>query len=87
MLPLEDAEVSAEVERVFDRQGIHCRPGTHLVGHRREGDQAVLTVFTADGEGEEEVLTDRVVVAVGVQGNVEGLGLEEVGGRDGAGVS
>ena len=79
LLPLEDAEVSAEVERVFDRQGIHCRPGTHLVGHRREGGQAVLTVFTVDGEGEEEVLTDRVVVAVGVQGNVEGLGLEEAG--------
>ena len=79
LLPLEDAEVSAEVERVFDRQGIHCRPGTHLVGHRREGGQVVLTVFTADEEGEEEVLTDRVVVAVGVQGNVEGLGLEEAG--------
>ena len=79
LLPLEDAEVSAEVERVFNRQGIHCRPGTHLVGHRREGGQAVLTVFTADKEGEEEVLTDRVVVAVGIQGNVEGLGLEEAG--------
>ena len=26
LLPLEDAEVSAEVERVFARQGIHCRP-------------------------------------------------------------
>ena len=79
LLPLEDAEVSAEVERVFNKQGIHCRPGTHLVGHRREGDKAVLTVFTADKEGEEEVLTDRVVVAVGIQGNVEGLGLEEAG--------
>ncbi len=79
LLPLEDAEVSAEVERVFERQGIHCRPGTHLVGHRNEGGQAVLTVFTVEGEGEEELLTDRVVVAVGVQGNVEGLGLEEAG--------
>ena len=79
LLPLEDAEVSAEVERVFYKQGIRCRPGTHLVGHRREGSQAVLTVFTVDGEGEEEVLTDRVVVAVGIQGNVEGLGLEEAG--------
>ncbi|MCY4624470.1 MAG: dihydrolipoyl dehydrogenase [Chloroflexi bacterium] len=79
LLPLEDAEVSAEVERVFKRQGINCRPGTHLVSHRRESDKAVLTVFTVDDEGEEEVLTDRVVVAVGIQGNVEGLGLEEAG--------
>ena len=79
LLPLEDAEVSAEVTRVFERQGIHCRPGTHLVGYRREGDKACLTVFTVEGEDEEEVLTDRVVVAVGVQGNVEGLGLEEAG--------
>ena len=79
LLPLEDAEVSAEVERVFARQGIHCRPGTHLVGLRREGGQAVLTVFTVEGEGEEEILTDRVVVAVGIQGNVEGLGLEAAG--------
>ncbi|MDE2801628.1 MAG: dihydrolipoyl dehydrogenase [Chloroflexota bacterium] len=79
LLPLEDAEVSAEVERVFGRQGIHCRPGTHLVGYRREGDKAVLTVFTVEGKDEEEVLTDRVVVAVGVQGNTEGLGLEEAG--------
>ncbi|MDE2900683.1 MAG: dihydrolipoyl dehydrogenase [Chloroflexota bacterium] len=79
LLPLEDAEVSAEVERVFGRQGIRCRPGTHLVGYRREGDKAVLTVFTVEGKDEEEVLTDRVVVAVGVQGNTEGLGLEEAG--------
>ncbi len=79
LLPLEDAEVSAEVERVFQKQGIRCRPGTHLVGYRREGDKAVLTVFTVEGEDEEEVLTDRVVVAVGVQGNVEGLGLENAG--------
>ena len=79
LLPLEDAEVSAEVARVFQRQGIRCRPGTHLVGHRRDGDQAVLTVFTVDGEGEEEVRTDRVVVAVGVRGNVEGLGLDAAG--------
>ena len=79
LLPLEDADVSAEVERVFGRQGIRCRPGTHLVSMRREGDRAVLTVFTADTQGEEEVVTDRVVLAVGVQGNVEGLGLEAAG--------
>ena len=36
-------------------------------------------MFTVEGEGEEEIVTDRVVVAVGIQGNVEGLGLEAAG--------
>ena len=78
LLPLEDAEVSAEVERCSTGRAYTAGPAhTWWAPARRRSGRP--DGFTADEEGEEEVLTDRVVVAVGVQGNVEGLGLEEAG--------
>ncbi|MDH7568520.1 MAG: dihydrolipoyl dehydrogenase [Armatimonadota bacterium] len=77
LLPLEDPEVSAVVEKQFSKQGIQVRTGTK-----------VLSMEVADGgvrarlsgpTGEEEIRADRALVAIGVQGNVENLGLESLG--------
>jgi len=77
LLPNEDEEIGAEVERAFDNQGIKTMTGAMLTAMSQEGDQAVVTIKTEDSE--QQLTTDRIIVAIGVQGNAEGLGLEKVG--------
>jgi dihydrolipoamide dehydrogenase len=77
LLPNEDEEIGAEVERAFDKQGIKTMTGAMLTAMTQVGKQAVVTIKTEDGE--QQLTTDRIIVAIGVQGNTEGLGLEEVG--------
>ncbi len=77
LLPNDDEEIGAEVERSFEKQGIKALTGATLTSMTQEGDQAVVTIKTEDGE--QQLTADRIIVAIGVQGNTEGLGLEEVG--------
>ena len=77
LLPNDDEEIGAEVERSFQKQGIKTMTGAMLTAMSQEGDQAVVTIKTEDGE--QQLTTDRIIVAIGVQGNTEELGLEEVG--------
>ena len=77
LLPNDDEEIGAEVERSFEKQGIKTMTGAMLTAMTQEGDQAVVTVKTE--EGEQQLTADRIIVAIGVQGNTEGLGLEDVG--------
>ena len=78
LLPLEDEEVSLELERSFKKQGIRF-----LVGHRVEGidtqGEGVKVTVTKNGGEKTPLEGDTVLLAVGVRGNVEGLGLEELG--------
>lgn len=77
LLPNDDEEIGAEVEHAFDKQGIKTMTGAMLTAMTQEGDRANVTIKTEDGE--EQLTADRIIVAIGVQGNAEGLGLEEVG--------
>ena len=77
LLPNDDEEIGAEVERSFEKQGIKTMTGAMLTAMSQEGDQAVVTIKTEDGE--QQLTTDRIIVAIGVQGNTEELGLEKVG--------
>jgi dihydrolipoamide dehydrogenase len=77
LLPLEDEEVSHYLEQAFDRQGIRSMTGSQVDGIEVDGDTARVTV--SNGSGSSEIECDRVLVAVGMQGNIEGIGLEEVG--------
>ena len=77
LLPNDDEEIGAEVERSFEKQGIKIMTGAMLTAMTQEGDQAVVTIKTEDGE--QQLTTDRIIVAIGVQGNTEELGLGKVG--------
>ena len=68
-----------QLERAFSGQGIKTLTGSRVTAVEKRAGGAVLSVETPDGSREFEV--QRVLVAVGVQGNVEGLGLEELGVR------
>jgi dihydrolipoamide dehydrogenase len=84
LLPQEDEEVSRELERAFDRQGIERRTSAGVEGVE-SGDRGASVHL----QGGEALDCDLVLVAVGVQPNVEDLGLEEIGvatGRQGIAV-
>ena len=78
ILPREDEETSKLLARAFEKQEIAIHTGSKVTGlHRSGGDGATVEVETAGGA--KTVHADRVLVAVGVQGNTEGLGLEQAG--------
>ena len=77
LLPNEDEEVSITLERSFTNRGITLLLGARVTGLARSGAGATLTIEASGGE--QQLACDRVLVAVGAQGNIEGLGLEEVG--------
>ena len=77
LVPLEDEDVSQRLEKAFSKQGIQVKTGAQVTGLSQDGGRAKLKVATQDGE--EEIECDKVLVAVGISGNVEELGLEAVG--------
>lgn len=77
LVPLEDEEISAELEKALEKQGVNSMTGSKVDSVQVDGATAKVTI---SGEtGETEIECDKVLVAVGAQGNVEGIGLEELG--------
>ncbi len=76
ILPLEDKEITKIVESSLKKQGIELMTGAKVAGVK-VGDQVTVTVEGKDGKA--EVTGDVALMAIGVQGNVENLGLEAVG--------
>jgi dihydrolipoamide dehydrogenase len=80
IVPVEDKEVSATLERSFTKQGIDVKTGVIAsdVKVGKNGVKAVLKPVSGKGKGE-PIEAERVLVAIGVMGNVEDLGLEACG--------
>jgi dihydrolipoamide dehydrogenase len=74
VLPVEDAEISAMAQKAFEKQGMTIKAGTNVKGLKKNADS--VTVTLEKGGKTEEVTVDRVIMAVGIVGNVENLGLE-----------
>jgi dihydrolipoamide dehydrogenase len=77
IVPLEDEEISSELEKAFKKSGI--KP---LTGHKVEAVEATGTgvKVTVSAGGENKVLeADQALVAIGFRPNSKGLGLEEAG--------
>ncbi|MET1412094.1 dihydrolipoyl dehydrogenase [Roseibium sp. HPY-6] len=77
VLPAEDAEIAALASKAFVKQGMRILEGSKVTDLDRRDDRVVARIQTPDGIVEEEF--DTVISAVGITGNVEGLGLEEAG--------
>lgn len=77
LLPNEDEEISAQLERSFEGQGVKALTGSRVTAVDRSADGVSLTVESPDGSSTLECR--RVLVAAGVQGNTEGIGLEKAG--------
>ena len=76
ILPLEDKEISKIVESSLKKQGINILTGAKVESVKIDKD-VVIAVSTKDGKV--DVQGELALMAVGVQGNVENLGLESVG--------
>jgi dihydrolipoamide dehydrogenase len=77
VLPLEDADVSAELNKRFRRAGIKIMTSTRVDAIEDAGD--VVRVTVTQGESSQVIETDRVLQAVGFAPRVEGYGLETTG--------
>ncbi len=77
LLPNEDPEISQLLERSLRRKGIGIMTGARAFAFDRDEDSGVLRVETESGQV--DMHCGRVLVAIGVQGNVEDLGLDSIG--------
>ena len=77
ILPVEDEEISSFAATHFTKQGMTIKTGTKVQKLDRKKDR-VLASINCNGVIE-ELEFDAVISAIGIVGNVEGLGLEEVG--------
>jgi dihydrolipoamide dehydrogenase len=77
VLPVEDEEISAFAHKAFEKQGIKILTSAAVKGVNKGADNAVVSV-EANGKSQ-EFTVDRVISAVGIVGNVEGIGLEGTG--------
>jgi len=77
LLPVEDAEISAILERSFKKAKIKMHLSTK-VEEVHLTDQGVEIELNRDGK-KEQISASKVLVAIGVQGNVEQLNLEQAG--------
>jgi len=74
--PLEDEEVSAELNRQFRRNGIKVMTGTRVDNIEDTGLNVRVTVTTPDGK-QQTLEADKVLQAIGFKPRVEGYGLEK----------
>ena len=74
VVPVEDAEISAFARKLFEKQGIKIVTGATVSSLDRSGGSVTATI---DAGGKSEAVTiERVILAVGIVGNVEDIGLE-----------
>jgi dihydrolipoamide dehydrogenase len=79
VLPVEDEEISAAARKQFEKRGIRIHTSAK-VSDLAAGKGAVRGRIEANGQAA-EIEVERVVLAVGITGNVEELGLEGTGVR------
>lgn len=77
IVPVEDEDISKELEKNFKKQGIDIMTNSEVVSVDTSGAGVKAKVKTANGEVTLEA--DIVLSAVGVTANLEGIGLEELG--------
>ena len=77
IVPVEDTDVSKQLEKSFKKSGIKVMTGSSVESLDTSGKQCVVTVKTS--KGEEKIECDVVLSAVGIQANIENIGLEDVG--------
>ena len=74
VLPVEDEEISKMAQKAFEKHGMKIHTAT-TVKALKKGKNNVTATLEAGGKTS-EITVDRVILAVGIVGNVENLGLE-----------
>jgi dihydrolipoamide dehydrogenase len=74
VLPVEDEEISTFARKSFEKQGIKIHTGA-MVASLERNCETITARVEAGGQGD-ELSVERVILAVGIIGNVEDIGLE-----------
>jgi dihydrolipoamide dehydrogenase len=77
LLPLEDEEISIQLERAFKKQGIKFVTGAKDAKATAANDRATVTL-TAAGR-DHQLDADRVLIGIGFEANVASLALDKIG--------
>ena len=77
IVPVEDEEISKQLERSFKKSGIKVMTSAEVTSVDTSGDGVKATVKTA--KGEQVLEADIVLSAVGIKTNIENIGLEDLG--------
>lgn len=76
IVPVEDSDVSAQLAKSFTERGINIHTSTTVEAIERHADTVTAELLTANGRT--QITVDRVILAVGISGNIQALGLEDV---------
>jgi dihydrolipoamide dehydrogenase len=74
ILPVEDEEISAFARKQFEKQGMKVMTGA-TVKALKKGANTVTATVEAAGKSQ-DITVERVILAIGIVGNVENIGLE-----------
>jgi dihydrolipoamide dehydrogenase len=74
ILPVEDEEISKLAQKAFEKQGMKIMTATNVKALKKGKDDVTVTLEA--GGKTSDVTVSRVIMAVGIVGNVENLGLE-----------
>jgi len=77
ILPAEDAEISGMARKAFEKQGLKIKTSTQVKSVETDA-KGVAAVLTNNGK-DETLQFDRVILAIGIVGNTEDMGLEKLG--------
>ncbi|MEL6487924.1 MAG: dihydrolipoyl dehydrogenase [Pseudomonadota bacterium] len=78
ILPAEDKDVSAFAHKTFEKQGIKIATEAKLDKIEKNAESVKATIVGKDGKPQTAEF-DRIILAIGIVGNTEGLGLEQLG--------
>ncbi len=78
VMPVEDEEISTMAAKAFTKQGMKLKLGTTVTDLKRGDNNVTCTLKAKDGKTE-QVTVERVILAMGIVGNVENIGLEAAG--------
>ena len=77
IVPVEDVDVSKQLQRSFKKSGVKVMTNSSVESVNTQGNECKVLVKTK--KGEKTIDCDLVLSAVGIQANIENIGLEEVG--------
>lgn len=80
LVPVEDEDISKELERSFKKSGIRVETGAKAENIRKNANSISLTATLANGN-KEEMEFDKLLVAVGRKPNTDNVGIENTGAK------
>ena len=84
MVPLEDPEISAELQKQYKKLGVKVLTSTKVEGIDDSGDKVKVSVSPAKGGDTQILEADKVMQAIGFAPRTEGYGLDKAGVQLGA---